>query len=299
MMQLDIVIGKTGAGKDWYVKRQYEKDQIVLPYTNRPPRPGEVDDPNYIFCSTLEFEQRRKNGEFIEVRRYEVPGSVFPYQYATPKIQYEVGAHKVVIATPPAALDIIKYFKGPNGTADTAIRITIKEIWASDETRLERYISRDPLHGTKAKFKARAESEEKDFTTYFYVELDKMGVDRIIIDNDNGKDEAGWKHYISKTTEDEAIKEEKPMKKVIKKGVNRFELRRVTCPKCYAELEFTPDAWIREEVPGSFMENSYRYYLNCPCCETPIESNKAECIYVDEVLEIKDTSWTESDGESL
>lgn len=295
MMQIDIIIGKTGAGKDWYVKNRYYKSQIVLPYTNRPPRPEEKNDPNYIFCSTLEFEQCRINGDFIEVRRYEVPDSNFPYQYATPKFTYEEGAHKVIIATPPAALDIIRYFKGPNGTAHSGVRITVKEIWASDETRLERYISRDPIHATKRKFDARKESEEKDFSDDFYRTLDGMFINCVRINNDKV---VVNDNYIS-NIKNETIEEEKPMKKVIKKGVNRFELRRVTCPKCYAELEFTPDAWIREEVPGSFMENSYRYYLNCPCCESPIESNKAECIYVDEVLDIKDESWIESDGESL
>lgn len=89
------------------------------------------------------------------------------------------------------------------------------------------------------------------------------------------------------------------MKKVIKKGVIHFEIREVTCPKCEAVLRFTPDVWTSEEIKEAFMEDAIRYYLDCPCCGSAIESNKAKCLTIDEVLDIKDTSWTEDDGESV
>lgn len=89
------------------------------------------------------------------------------------------------------------------------------------------------------------------------------------------------------------------MKTVIKKGVNHYEIREVTCPKCEAQLRFTPDAWTREEVKDSFMTDAVRYFLNCPCCGTEIESNKAKCLSIDEVIDISDKSWTMHDGESI
>lgn len=80
------------------------------------------------------------------------------------------------------------------------------------------------------------------------------------------------------------------MKKILKKGVNRFEMRRVKCIRCFAELEFTPDEWIRETVPDSFFK-SKRYYIVCPCCGVEIDSYHAECVNVDEILESRDDSW--------
>lgn len=80
------------------------------------------------------------------------------------------------------------------------------------------------------------------------------------------------------------------MKKIIKKGVNRFEMRRVKCIRCFAELEFTPDEWIRETVADSFFK-SKRYYIVCPCCGVEIDSYHAECVNVDEILESRDDSW--------
>lgn len=81
------------------------------------------------------------------------------------------------------------------------------------------------------------------------------------------------------------------MKKVIKKGVNRFELRRVKCIRCFAELEFTPDEWICEDVPNAFNRGTKRYYIVCPCCGVEIDSYYAQCVNVDEILDIRDSGW--------
>lgn len=80
------------------------------------------------------------------------------------------------------------------------------------------------------------------------------------------------------------------MKKIIKKGVNRFEMRRVTCIRCFAKLEFTPDEWICEDVKG-FLNKNKRYYIVCPCCGVEIDSYHAECVNVDEELPNRDSSW--------
>lgn len=66
---LVLLSGVSGAGKDT-IKQELLKrmDNITtMPsYTDRPPRPGEVDGGVYNFVTTEEFEQKIKNNEFYE-----------------------------------------------------------------------------------------------------------------------------------------------------------------------------------------------------------------------------------------
>lgn len=66
---LIVLSGTSGVGKDAVLKGLRRRNlplHFVVTATSRPPRPDEVDGKDYFFFSKEEFEQRIKNGEFIE-----------------------------------------------------------------------------------------------------------------------------------------------------------------------------------------------------------------------------------------
>lgn len=66
---LVLLSGVSGAGKDTIKKELIKRmsNVITMPsYTDRSPRPGEVDGGVYYFVTTEEFEQKIKEGEFYE-----------------------------------------------------------------------------------------------------------------------------------------------------------------------------------------------------------------------------------------
>lgn len=66
---LIIVSGTTCAGKGTVIKKLLAKNDnlsLAISYTSRPIRQGEVDGVDYYFVSHEEFEQKIKNGDFLE-----------------------------------------------------------------------------------------------------------------------------------------------------------------------------------------------------------------------------------------
>ena len=66
---LVLLSGVSGAGKDTIKKELLKRmnNVITMPsYTDRLPRPGEIDGEIYNFVTTEEFEQKIKEGEFYE-----------------------------------------------------------------------------------------------------------------------------------------------------------------------------------------------------------------------------------------
>ena len=65
-----MVSGPSGAGKTSVMQRVYATCPVPLVHnvsaTTRPPRQGEVDGVDYHFLSELEFQARRKRGDFLE-----------------------------------------------------------------------------------------------------------------------------------------------------------------------------------------------------------------------------------------
>ena len=66
---LVLLSGVSGAGKDTIKKELLKRmdNVITMPsYTDRPPRPGEVNGEVYNFVTTKEFEDKIKEDEFYE-----------------------------------------------------------------------------------------------------------------------------------------------------------------------------------------------------------------------------------------
>ncbi len=68
--RLIVVSGPSGAGKTTVIEHLLRRCGLPLvrsvSATTRPPRPGETDGRDYHFLSPLEFQRRRRRGEFLE-----------------------------------------------------------------------------------------------------------------------------------------------------------------------------------------------------------------------------------------
>ena len=66
---LIIISGTTCAGKGTVIEKLLERNHdlaLSISYTSRPIRDGEVNGKDYIFISRDEFEEKIKNGDFLE-----------------------------------------------------------------------------------------------------------------------------------------------------------------------------------------------------------------------------------------
>ena len=80
---LIIISGTTCAGKGTVIKKLLEKrDDVALSisYTSRDKRANEVDGKDYYFVTKEEFEEKIKNGDFLEYARVQ-----YGAYYGTPK----------------------------------------------------------------------------------------------------------------------------------------------------------------------------------------------------------------------
>lgn len=68
---LTILVGKSGCGKDTLQEELVKEGFVKLvSTTSRPMREGEVEGREYYFVDNKEFDNRIKNGYFIEYRQY-------------------------------------------------------------------------------------------------------------------------------------------------------------------------------------------------------------------------------------
>ena len=83
-----ILCGKSASGKDTIAKRLSRRGfEPLVSYTSRPMRDGEKEFVDYVFLTKQDFEQRIKEGRFIEYRSYKtlVNGKEDIWYYGTPK----------------------------------------------------------------------------------------------------------------------------------------------------------------------------------------------------------------------
>jgi guanylate kinase len=79
-----ILVGKAASGKD-HLRRKLEGRgfRYAVSYTTRPPRPGEVNDVDYIFISEKEFEEMIDRDEWYEWVSFN------GWKYGTSRDQFE------------------------------------------------------------------------------------------------------------------------------------------------------------------------------------------------------------------
>lgn len=84
---LIIISGPTCAGKATVIRKLLEKrEDVVCPisYTSRQMRPGEIEGIDYYFISKEHFEQKIKNGDFLEYAKVR-----YGQYFGTPKKEVE------------------------------------------------------------------------------------------------------------------------------------------------------------------------------------------------------------------
>jgi len=99
-----IIMGKSAAGKNFLARKMLSLGikQIVTD-TTRAKRPAEKEGVDYHFLSVKKFEEKVKDGKYLEYKRYvTVDGPVY---YGTPVSTFEEG--DFIILTPSGVKDIV------------------------------------------------------------------------------------------------------------------------------------------------------------------------------------------------
>ena len=106
---LIIISGTTCAGKGTVIEKLLERNHdlaLSISYTSRPIREGEVNGKDYIFVSKDEFEQKIKNGDFLEYAK-----SHREDYYGTPKKELQEMLNKGKDVILEINVDGAKYVK--------------------------------------------------------------------------------------------------------------------------------------------------------------------------------------------
>lgn len=153
-----ILCGKSASGKDAVAKRLSRRGfETLLSYTSRPMRYGEKDFVDYVFLTKQDFEQRIKEGRFIEYRSYKtlVNGKEDIWYYGTPKRNGDdlLTAEKdfVIILDLDGAKAFMDYYGKEN-----CFCISIE---SSDSTRTERAMKRGSFDETEWDRRVEADAE--------------------------------------------------------------------------------------------------------------------------------------------
>ena len=162
-----VIIGKTCSGKTTIVRKlceKYNKKSIVT-YTNRPPRPGEIQDVTYHFISEKEFKNKIDEGFFAEYKVYDTAFGQWLYGSSLEDI-LNADDDSVIILT-------------PQGYKDVKDKLSDKEhlslyIYANNSTIKKRLKHRGD---SKEEADRRIKTDNEDFKDAM------MLVDRIIYNN--------------------------------------------------------------------------------------------------------------------
>lgn len=153
-----ILCGKSASGKDAIAKRLSRRGfETLVSYTSRPMRDGEKEFVDYVFLTKQDFEQRIKEGRFIEYRSYKtlVNGKEDIWYYGTPKrdIDDMLTAEKdfVIILDLDGAKAFMDYYGREN-----CFCVSIE---ASDRTRTERAMKRGSFDETEWDRRVEADFE--------------------------------------------------------------------------------------------------------------------------------------------
>ena len=161
-MALIIIAGKSGSGKDAVVnelcRRGYKR---IKTYTTRPMRQHESQGHPYYFISEKDFNKKRENGFFLEVKEFNtVKGT---WYYGSPKDEMlsskNNSENRLIILTPQGIEDFIK------ALGNKKINMKIIYLRANSGTISKRLKRRgdDPNEVQR-----RIEADEDDFVAFEY-----------------------------------------------------------------------------------------------------------------------------------
>lgn len=161
---ITLYVGKSAAGKDTLAKRDAKLGKTLLvSYTTRPPREGEVDGVDYHFVNQQKFKKLYDEGIIIEHRVYhtKVDGVEDTWYYGLPRIEHN--KDYVGVVTIDAAISVINIYGKDN--------IYVVYVTADDEVRRERAKNRGSFSSTE--WERRLEADASDFSESKIKELEK------------------------------------------------------------------------------------------------------------------------------
>ena len=82
MGKIYCVMGKSSSGKDTVYKKlkeQYKEFRLIVPYTTRPIREGEIDCVEFYFVVPEQFRAMKEDGKVIESRSYNTKCGIWTY----------------------------------------------------------------------------------------------------------------------------------------------------------------------------------------------------------------------------
>lgn len=148
------VVGKSGSGKTSIVEKIKDKIPVVIQYTTRPKRFGELNGINYNFKTQSDFLRMIANQEMASYQSFKVAnGDTWFYGYK--KSSIECHENCILVTNPKELIQLKNVYRD---------KIVVIEIKASQETRIARYFNRDNMTQDNIKeMTRRMVADEKDF----------------------------------------------------------------------------------------------------------------------------------------
>lgn len=165
------IMGMSGAGKTTIARKVSKRLNIplIISYTSRPMRPGEVKGVDYHYVDNKHFDDNKD--DFIEMREYTVyDGSVWKYGYKKSDFKCQTSDYIVVIETD--GFNSFKEYFGIDQIQPILINSQIEQLYArlknrgDNQKEIERRIADD-----KRKFDNFTKREKcKNVYNYFDLE---------------------------------------------------------------------------------------------------------------------------------
>ncbi len=178
-MAIKLIIGKSGSGKDTYIKNLMRSGvEPIVSYTTRPPREGEIDGVDYHFVSFDEFQHLIENDELTEYRTYDtlVGGKKDTWYYGTPRLNPQ--KEYIGVVTPEGVSAFIDVYE------NKYLNVIYMEV--DDEVRKRRAMKRGSFDETE--WNRRVIADNLDFAPEKINALEKkLGKPLVRLDNNKEK----------------------------------------------------------------------------------------------------------------